>query len=161
MDAYSTKICQHICPFLIISFRRCLLRQTKNNLIHLKTHWGELNFLSSLVCTHQTVCFYFRVALNYFITVPNWVYSLLIHINYQIRLTHVWNLLFFASNAFRMNWVPIVAKLSVQVVTRSQYYLQACVVIVSSLLSNKLKWNIVVPIETIHTTIRIVSYILK
>ena len=37
--------------------------------------------------------FDFRVALNYFIAVPNRVNTLLVHIDYQIRLAHVVNLL--------------------------------------------------------------------
>ena len=105
--------------------------------------------------------FYFRVALNYFIAVPNRVNSLLVQIDYQIRLTHVFDLLLQTSNAFRMDCVLLVVKLSVQVVARSKYYLQASVVIISNLLSNYFKWFIIIPFEAIHATIWIISYILE
>ena len=104
---------------------------------------------------------YFRVALNDFVAVRNRVYSLLIQIHYQIRLAHVRNLLFFAANALRVDRVLIVAKLSVQVVAGNEYYLQASVVIISDLLSDKLEWVVVVPVEAKHATIGVISYILK
>ena len=104
---------------------------------------------------------YFRVALNDFVAVRNRVYSLLIQIHYQIRLAHVRNLLFFAANALRVDRVPIVAKLSVQVVAGHEYYFQASVIVISDLLSNELEWCIVVPIEAKHATIGVISYILK
>ena len=105
--------------------------------------------------------FYFRVALNYFIAVPNRVYSLLVEIDYQIRLAHVFDLLLQTANTFRMDLILLVVKLSVQVVARSKYYLQASVVIISNLLSNDFKWYVVIPIEAKHTTIGIISYLLK
>ena len=105
--------------------------------------------------------FYFRVALNYFITVPNRVYSLLVQIDYQIRLAHVFDLLLQTANTFRMNCVLLVVKLSVQVIARSKYNLQASVVIISNLLSNDFKWFIIIPFEAIHATIWIISNVLE
>ena len=103
---------------------------------------------------------YFRVSGYSFVVVTNRIDSFLVCIHYHDRRTHICDLLLLVWDAVWTDWVFLVAKHRVQVITRNYQYFKPCVVIVMCI-TGKLNRITSVPIDAEHTSLRVLPNIFK